>query len=147
MVVEVPPLRERPEDIPELLSSFLSDLCASSQRPVPRIPQRLVDLCQRYTWPGNARELHSVAKGLLASSDRSLLKVAALPDEIRYPAVPRRRGLSFTLPAEGLVLGELERHLIQQALERQGGNRTQAARMLGLSRQTLLYRMQKHGLR
>ncbi|NIQ19955.1 MAG: AAA family ATPase [Gammaproteobacteria bacterium] len=147
VVVEVPPLRDRPEDIPELLSNVLSDLCASSKRQVPRIPRRVVELCQRYSWPGNARELRCIAKRLLASSESARLKVAALPDEIRHPTLPRRGDDLFRLPPDGLNLGELERHLIQQALERQGGNRTQAARMLGLSRQTLLYRMQKHGLR
>lgn len=147
VVVEVPALRDRPEDVPELLSNVLSDLCASSKRQVPRISRRIVELCQRYSWPGNARELRSVAKRLLASSESARLKVAALPDEIRHPALPHRRDGLFRLPPEGVNLGELERHLIEQALERQGGNRTQAARMLGLSRQTLLYRMQKHGLR
>ncbi len=72
---------------------------------------------------------------------------SALPDEIRNPGAPHHERSPFQLPPGGVNLDELERDLIGQALERHRGNRTHAARALGLSRQTLLYRMQKHGLR
>lgn len=147
VIVEIPPLRQRSTDISELLSYLARESAVAAERPVPRVPRRLVELCQHYSWPGNLRELQCVVQRLLALSTRSRLDPSALPDDIRRPRAPRQREMPFELPPEGLNLEELERHLIRQALELHGGNRTHAARALGLSRQTLLYRMQKHGFR
>ncbi len=147
LTVEIPPLRQRRADISVLFSHFLRQIAASSDRPVPRVSRRVIGLCEHYSWPGNVRELRCVVERLLASNTASRLSPRALPDEIRCPRAPNHEGIPFQLPPEGLKLEELERDLIRQALDRQGGNRTHAARMLGLSRQTLLYRMQKHGLR
>ena len=147
LIVEIPPLRLRRGDVSVLFSHFLRQIAASSGRPVPRVPRRVIELCEHYHWPGNVRELRCVVERLLASNATSRLNPGALPDEIRRPTAPNHEALPFELPPEGLKLEELERHLIRQTLERHGGNRTHAARMLGLSRQTLLYRMKKYGLR
>lgn len=147
VIVEIPPLRTRLEDVPLLLSHFLQEAATSFGRPLPRIPRRVVELCENYHWPGNLRELQCVAERLFTSSPSSRLDANVLPDEIRYPKPPNHSAFSFELPPEGLKLNDLERYLIAQALELHSGNRTRAARMLGLSRQTLLYRMQKFGLR
>jgi len=147
LVVEIPPLHERREDIQELFVSCLGRVAKRTGRLTPRVPHRLIELLLQYSWPGNLRELECVAERLLVSCSTSRLDLSALPDEIRNPRVPHHERSPFQLPPEGVNLDELERHLIGQALERHGGNRTHAARALGLSRQTLLYRMQKHGLR
>jgi DNA-binding NtrC family response regulator len=147
LVVEIPPLRKRREDIRDLLDHCVGEAAEKMGRPMPSIPRRLVELSEGYSWPGNLRELRCVAARLVASYSKSKLDLSALPEEIRNPQAPEHEPVPFQLPPEGVNLDVLERHLIGQALERHGGNRTHAARALGLSRQTLLYRMQKHGYR
>ena len=101
---------------------------------------------ESYPWPGNVRELENTIERMVVLSRGEELSVEALPQKIRdADEAAGRTGIE--LPPQGLRLDELERDLIRQALERHGGNRTHAARDLGLTRNTLLYRMQKHGLR
>jgi DNA-binding NtrC family response regulator len=147
LVIEIPPLHDRREDLQELFVACLADVAKKTARSTPRITNRLVDLLQQYSWPGNLRELECVAERLLVSCSTSRLDPSALPEEIRTPRGPHHEKGRFPLPPEGVSLDDLEKQLIIQALERHGDNRTHAARTLGLSRQTLLYRMQKHGLR
>lgn len=143
--LQVPPLRERREDIPALVEHFVERFNREYRRNVKEIAEEAMDRMQRYTWPGNVRELRNVLERalILEASDR--LELSHLPAEIRLG----RRDVSsggIQLPEEGLVLDEVERSLIQQALARTEGNQSASARLLGLTRYQLRYRMEKFDL-
>jgi DNA-binding NtrC family response regulator len=142
----VPPLRDRRDDIPLLADHFLRRMQDKTGRKGLRIPPEAFSLFDRYPWPGNVRELENTIERLVVLSRDDQLGVQNLPEKIR--GVGESGGATgIKLPPHGVNLDELERDLICQALERNGGNRTKAAKDLGLTRNTLLYRMQKHGLR
>jgi two-component system NtrC family response regulator len=142
--ITVPPLRERREDIPLLAEHFLSKFGARSGRQRLRFPPETFQLFNRYAWPGNVRELENVVERMVVLSRDDTLALDTIPEPIAgsRPRVPG----TLALPAEGVNLDELERDFIRQALERTDGNRTHAAELLGVTRSTLLYRMQKFGV-
>jgi two-component system NtrC family response regulator len=144
--LKVPPLRDRREDIPLLAEHLLRKMIDKTGRQGLRLPPELFALFDRYAWPGNVRELENTIERMVVLSRDDQLDVGTLPEKIRgTPDGVSATG--FKLPPQGVRLDELERDLIRQALERNAGNRTKAAKDLGLTRNTLLYRMQKHGLR
>ncbi|MEX0615607.1 MAG: helix-turn-helix domain-containing protein, partial [Methylophaga sp.] len=98
---------------------------------------------QKYSWPGNVRELANLCQRLSLLQPGKLIRIDDLPAEMQEP-VPT--SAVFALPEAGIDLAQLELDLIEQALEKSAGNRSKAARLLGISRDTLLYRMQKYGL-
>ncbi|MFN7962798.1 MAG: sigma 54-interacting transcriptional regulator [Thermoanaerobaculia bacterium] len=143
--LEVPPLRERREDIEPLARHFVEEACRELGRPPLEVgPRALAELAAR-PWPGNVRELRNALQRLVVLSPRDFL---ILPSEIDAPplepAVPLHRG-----EAAGFVplsLSELEREHIRCTLEHTGGNQSEASRLLGLPRGTLRWRMAKLGL-
>ena len=140
--VRVPALRERPEDIPILSYYFLDTLGEGTQVP-KSISHRAMDCLLRYPWPGNVRELeHCVIN---ASAGRSLLFSWDLPDHIRnYGSA---EGAPAVKPqTTGRSLAEGERHRIMETLEAVRGNITQAAKVLRISRMTILKKMDKYGI-
>jgi two-component system NtrC family response regulator len=141
----VPPLRERKEDIPELIETlFQRAKDRHGMRDVrlsPAVHQRLIS----YRWPGNVRQLENVLERLLVLSSSDLITAEDLPEELLL-ASGSTTMLGPDLPEEGISLEAIERELISRALEKFGGNQTQAARYLDISRRTLIYRMEKHGL-
>ncbi|WP_421621366.1 sigma-54 interaction domain-containing protein [Alkalilimnicola ehrlichii] len=144
--LELPALRERPADIPVLLDHFLQALARHHDLPAPRLQPDALRCLQRYPWPGNVRELRNTCERLVVLHAGRTLTAGALPPEIQQAAAAAPRANGFRLPAGGIQMDELEADLIRQALERTGGNRSQAARLLGLTRDTLLYRMKKYDL-
>jgi two-component system NtrC family response regulator len=137
--ITLPPLRERRGDIKLLAQHFLSRF--STDKELSADSQKLLD---DYHWPGNVRELQNTIERATILSRGKIIGPEDLPAEIR-------QGVSLSsdairLPAEGVALEKVERELITQALERTGGNRTKAAELLGISRHTLLYRIEKYGL-
>jgi DNA-binding NtrC family response regulator len=122
--IHLTPLRERAEDVAPLALYFVERLARDLKRGSPTLSAEAVEILQAYSWPGNVRELRNVLERALISTD----------------------DYAVALPAEGIRLDELERQLIRQALGRTGGNVTRAAKLLGLSRDTLRYRLEKHGL-
>ncbi len=140
--ITLPPLRDRPGDIRLLVAHVLVRQGAPPDKVTPAAMAEL----ERYAFPGNVRELeHTIERALiLAGSDpiEPVHLAFSRPDQLREGEawVPR-------IPPEGLSLEALERELILQALERASGNKSQAARLLGLTRRTLYSRMEKHGLR
>lgn len=142
--VHLPPLRERPEDIAPLALHFVDILCRELRLPERHIAPDALRALERYDWPGNARELRNVLERILLLEDAEVIEVSHLPPELRNAIEHGER--TFVLPPDGLSLDELERELICQALERTGGNKTGAARLLGLSRDTLRYRLEKYGI-
>jgi DNA-binding NtrC family response regulator len=146
--ITIPPLRERREDIPLLAERFLRRFASESGSRVtaisPEAMRKLVD----YHWPGNVRELENVIERSLLYADGPVLE----PDHIRLDYAPRRNanGLHAAsadgfLP-EGVTLEQYEQQLIREALRRAGGNKSQAARLLGLTRNALRYRLSQMGI-
>jgi two-component system NtrC family response regulator len=145
--LHVPPLRERPEDIPPLALRFVSDLAPGRDVAVP--PLVMEDL-RRRPWPGNVRELKNACERLVVLCRGDEVSLEDLPPSPR-PAgekAPEEVLPSFPpLPAEGLSLVDLERRVIEQALRLKGGNITQTAAYLRIPRHVLVYRLEKYGIR
>jgi DNA-binding NtrC family response regulator len=144
--VKVPPLRDRSEDIPLLAKQFVTRLNKELNRRVEGITKGALRALGNYHWPGNVRELRNVIERVVILEADEWIRREHLPPEIRGEAGHSARSHAFTLPADGIVLEDVEADLISQALERTGGNQSRAARLLGLSRYALRYRMQKYGL-
>ncbi len=150
LTFEIPPLRDRRDDIPLLLRHFSDELGQRYGRPNLRVTPEAEALLSEYRWPGNVRELkHVIERAVLLETGaeiglRTLVPLLSV-DDAPSPTVAHEPS-GFVLPERGVDLGVVERDLIRQALERTGGNRTQAARLLGLSRDQLRYRIDKHGL-
>ncbi len=146
--IQMPPLREHPEDIPLLTAHFVAKFNQEMKRQVRGVSPAAMDQLAAYHWPGNVRELRNVVERafiLHASADE--LRPEHLPPEMRSGVVPpRREKPAPQVPTEGLVLDDVEKRLISEALERAAGNQSKAARLLGISRDTLRYRLKKHGL-
>jgi two-component system NtrC family response regulator len=143
--LRIPPLRERLGDVPILVEHFLVKHTQRHGRPVPRIEPDALDRLERYDWPGNVRELENLLERLVVLGRSETIAAADLPEALRRDA-PRFGGARMDLPPGGIVLEDVERGLIEEALRRSGGNQSAAARFLGISRQTLIYRMKKFGL-
>ena len=145
--ITIPPLRERREDIPLLAERFLHKFAAETGSRVEEISPEAMRKLVEYHWPGNVRELENVIERSLLYADGRVL----LPEHIRLDYAPRRAvngtagAVDGFLP-EGMTLDEYEQHLIREALRRAGGNKSQAARLLGLTRNALRYRLSQMGL-
>ncbi|MDE3126966.1 MAG: sigma-54-dependent Fis family transcriptional regulator [Gemmatimonadota bacterium] len=142
--VTIPPLRERPEDVAPLATHFVETLCRQLGQPPREIAPDALEALEDYSWPGNVREMENVLERVLLLEDEPVIRRAHLPSEFRAAAPAREK--AFVLPAGGFDLEQIEREFISQALDRTNGNKTQAARLLGLSRDTLRYRLEKYGI-
>ncbi len=145
--LELPPLRERRGDVPLLLEHFLTTLAERHGVAAPRPVGEAVRMLEAHGWPGNVRELRNLCERLVVLRPGQEIRPRDLPPEI--VAADTGGGVAqtlFQLPSQGIRLVELEAELIRQALERTGGNRSRAAELLGLTRDTFLYRMKKHAL-
>jgi DNA-binding NtrC family response regulator len=142
--LELPPLRDRPGDIPLLLEGLGSQAARTHGQRPPRYTVMALRLLRRYTWPGNLRELRNLCERMAILSPGREVAPEDLPLEIRRGDAPRGNAPGFQLPSTGINLNDLEAELIRQALALAAGNKSRAARLLGLTRDTLLYRMEKH---
>jgi len=145
VTIELPPLRERREDIPLLLQHFLRKHCERYQLAIPSLTDDATDLLTRYTWPGNVRELENAIERLVVLGKSDVIRTEDLPSNIRQ-AKSRVSAINLKLPDEGINLEEVEREILIQSLERHEWNQTRAAHYLNISRKTLIYRMEKFGL-
>jgi two-component system NtrC family response regulator len=143
--LELPPLRERREDVPELAQHLFRKHKEKHDLPALRLDPAVISWLSAYRWPGNVRELENVIERLVVLSAGDVVGPDDLPPEIRSkPSV--RESFELHLPEEGVSLEGVERELLLRALEKFNWNQTQAARYLDISRRTLIYRMEKHGL-
>jgi two-component system NtrC family response regulator len=144
----LPPLRERPEDIPQLVEHFFVRSVRKHGRGDLVLPPALMPYFAAYRWPGNIRELENLVERLVVLARTNEITLADLPEKVRTqrPASPAEL-LQLELPAQGISLDSVERELIWKALERFDWNQTHAARYLDISRKTLIYRMEKYGIR
>ncbi len=135
--LRIPPLRERPEDVPVLAAHFLRRFAARFGMPVEAPGQALLDRLRAHAWPGNVRELENALESLVALSPDGALDLSLLPG----PAAPAAAPLGLKQRVEAY-----ERGLVAEALRAAAGNRTEAARALGISRVTLHDKLNKYGL-
>jgi len=144
--LELPALRQRHDDIPELVSHFFLKAKDRVGRPNCVLPAALLPYFQRYHWPGNIRELENVVERLVVLSVNDEITMADLPDYLKKEQGPSE-AYNLNLQPDGISLESVERDLIQRAMEKCHWNQSQAARYLDISRKTLLYRLEKHGIR
>ncbi len=150
-VVEIvlPPLRERASDIPLLAAAFLKESAAANSKNVDAISPEAMEAMQAYSWPGNVRELKAAIERAVVLSRGSVINLRDLPPDVRQPS---RGGTgaagsgTLSLSTPGLTVQEAEKQVIVQALRETGGNRTEAARRIGLSRRTLHRKLHEYQL-
>lgn len=143
--LRIPPLRERRDDLPELIHVLFQRARERHGLPRAQLSPAVTRRLTAYRWPGNVRQLENMLERLLVLSSNDLIKEADLPEELLVESTMPSATLKH-LPEQGISLEAVERELIVRALERFEGNQTHAARFLDISRRTLIYRMEKHGL-
>jgi transcriptional regulator with PAS, ATPase and Fis domain len=145
--IRLPPLRERPDDISELLEHFVTELGpAVLGRPAAGISREARDLLLAYSWPGNVRELRNAVERALILSDGRMIRPEHVPTTVDAPMVTPPAAVDRDFPPHGVDLEDTERALVEQALRHAGQNKSKAARLLGLTRTKLYTRMQRFGL-
>lgn len=144
--IDVPPLRERREDIPVLIDYFLKKHTKNASRPISGLTPDTKKLMNEYSWPGNVRQLESAIERAILLSEGDLITTEDLPTEVRQDVGPASEG-AFKLPSEGINFEDVERNLITQAMEQTDYNITKAAKLLGLTFRTLQYRLEKFGIK
>ncbi|MDP3010838.1 MAG: sigma-54 dependent transcriptional regulator [Methylococcales bacterium] len=144
--LELPSLAQRTEDIEHLIKHFLALFADTYSIVTPRFSKSALKMLKAYSWPGNIRELRNLCERLSILLAGRTIEPENLPLEFIRTSETANKTTGFMLPETGLELDALEANLIHQALNRTQGNRSKSARLLGLSRDTLIYRMQKHGV-
>jgi len=143
--IEVPPLRERREDVPMLVNHALGKFASQLGRPIPTITQPAMMRLVAYSWPGNVRELLNVVQKMLVMGEAAdVVDVRDVPEEVRADGAQETPGLGSLA---GVGLDRLEKVAIRQTLAMTGGNREQAAQLLGIGERTLYRKLKEYGLR
>ena len=147
--IELPPLREKREDIPELVGHFVEKFCAQAGRSLI-VSEKAMELLERYSWPGNVRELEHTIERAVALERTDQIQPERLPEQVTNYN-PARVANALDLPDEGINLtahlDQLEKTYLLEALRRTGGNQTRAAEILQLSVRSLRHLLDKHGIR
>jgi DNA-binding NtrC family response regulator len=141
--IDIAPLRERKEDISDLARLFLTRFCGEAGKPVEDIAPAAMQVLVNYHWPGNVRELQNIMERACALAKGTILQSSDIHLDIR--ASKAANGTNNFLP-EGMTLEQWEDEMIRESLRRANGNKSQAARLLGLSRNALRYRLSKIGI-
>jgi DNA-binding NtrC family response regulator len=148
--IHIPPLRERKEDIPLLVEHFIQRYNTQFRKKVEQVSQDGMKLIMSYSWPGNIRELKNAIERAMILVDQDRIDVAHLPIRIADPStasMPHASGTTLVcLPSQGAGLEDIEKNLLEQALQHAHGNKTRASRLLKISRDTLRYKVKKHHL-
>jgi two-component system, NtrC family, response regulator PilR len=147
--IEIPPLRERRQDIPALAEHFRLDVNGREGRAVPGFALDVMQRLCAYEWPGNVRELENLVERLVVMAGNRMVQIDDLPSQLRTSVVDLDAG-TLDLPSGGVdlrvLLMQLEEKLIGQALERTGGNRNRAAELLGMNRTTLVEKLRRRNV-
>ncbi len=144
--LHLPPLRERPEDIPLLTSHLLEKLGKKNRKEVPAVHPAFLRALHRHDWPGNVRELENVLERALILCRSGTLRPEDLPPQLKGAARESRSLDDLSSAAKHPSLEEAEKQALIQALEAHGGHREKTANALGISRRTLQYKLSKYGL-
>jgi DNA-binding NtrC family response regulator len=147
--IEIPPLRERRQDIPALAEHFRADVNAREGRSVPGFALDVIQRLGAYEWPGNVRELENLVERLVVVASNRMVVINDLPAHLRTTVVDLENA-TLDLPESGvdlrIFLTQLEERLIAQALERTGGNKNRAAELLGMNRTTLVEKLRRRNV-
>lgn len=158
--IDVPPLRERGDDILILANHYISRFREQLRKRIRGLNPEVEHIFRNYSWPGNVRELRNVIERVMILEDNELITTTYLPrDLVANLTIPEKttfaddhpdtnvsqehETIEFLLPLEGVSIDEVENSLVRQAMARSGGNQTQAAKLLGISRDQLRYRLKK----
>jgi len=156
--IDLPPLRERKADIPDLVNHFLEQFNREFKKNTLRVTPEAMTCLTRHDWPGNVRELRNVIERVMILEDRDEVDVVDLPEDIVHRSHDgdviteaaatdaKDAAALIRLPEAGISLRDVQVELLRQALERTGGNQTKAALLLRISRDTLRYKMKSFGL-
>jgi two-component system, NtrC family, response regulator AtoC len=142
--IRLPPLRERTSDIPALVKTFVDEFNRQFGKKITEVAPETLELLKAYRWPGNVRELRNLIERTVLLADGPVLTPAMLPAQITGRG--GSPGPAVELGVEGLDFESLERSLLEAALRRAEGNRTEAGRLLGMSRHQVRNRLKKYGL-
>ncbi len=147
ILIEIPPLRERAEDIPMLIDHFKRKLSEKFQRNYPPLEPAAVDKLMAYHWPGNVRELENTLERLLVLTEKGRIEVSDLPRNLLSPPANIEQLEGVSLPKEGISIEDVEKKLIHDALARTGGHILRASKLLGMTYKTLQYRIKKYHIK
>ena len=142
VTIRLPPLRERAEDIPQLVKSFTEHYCSKHRRQKKRFSPEAVGIFRTLPWPGNVRQLRNIVERLVVTIPRQTISVADLRAALGSSGRPNR---TFSI-RPGMSLAQVEAELIRQTLLNVTSNRTEAAKKLGISRRALQYKIKRYGL-
>jgi two-component system, NtrC family, response regulator AtoC len=151
--LSLPPLRERLDDVPDLVDHFVRDFAVKLRKPIRGVTPEAMKVLTRHRWPGNVRELRNALERAVLLEEGSFVTTAYLP-ELHADARPTVTGRSsarpaapsVVLPPEGTSLERVEEELVRQAMAMAGGNQTKAARLLDISRDALRYKLKKFNI-
>jgi two-component system NtrC family response regulator len=149
-MIDLPPLRERMQDLELFVAAFIDEFNQEMGKNLEKVSDEALERMKHYHWPGNIRELRNVIERGMVLCDGRQIQVAHLPGELcDSAAVLSGPTLSTALPPEGVnledMVSQLERRLIEEALAKTGGNQSEAAEILSISRDQLRYRLEKYG--
>jgi len=147
--IEIPPLKDRPEDVVPLIDHFVQHYAREIKKDVRGFDAAASQLLARHPWPGNVRELRNCVERAVLLATGPTLSVSDLPPDLRRgaaPAAAAERAVGIALPEGGVVLDELLKSLLDQALLRSGGNKSRAADLLGIHRDQVRYWVKKYEL-
>lgn len=144
VTVEIPPLRQRREDIPLLADFFLKPYAQKNRRLIKGFTPRATDLLMRYDWPGNVRELENIIERAVIMARGEMITPLEFPVDLQNLDEDLKESRIDLTP--GRSLKEIEKEMILRTLEEAGGNRTHAARILGISRRTLQLKLKEYGI-
>jgi DNA-binding NtrC family response regulator len=142
--LRMPALREQPEDVPLVAGHYLAQFAEEFNKPLKKLSPEAARMLQQYHWPGNVRELRNVIERLVILEHADVVLPEHLPAELRLGTRSNSRSI-IQLPSEGVALTDVERELVCQAMERAGGNQSNAADLLGIERDALRRRLIKYG--
>jgi transcriptional regulator with PAS, ATPase and Fis domain len=144
--VHVPPLRERRDDVPLLVEHFIRRYSGQFRRPISEITPEALTVMRDYPWPGNVRELQNVIERLVGLSEGPVIDVNDLPLDLLFPDRRGRVKEAEALPLKQAT-EEFEREIVLRVLERVGWNQSEAARLLGVHRNSLKVKLERWGIR
>jgi len=147
VAIRMPPLRDRRDDILPLTRYFIQKYNESLHKSVQKLSSDVESFLLAYDWPGNVRELRNVVERAMILGEGDVLVMEHLPlDVLGQAGASGVTSKDFRLPPEGISMEKVEEDFVRQALDMTGGNQTKAARLLGISRDSLRYRMQKFAI-
>ena len=144
--IEVPPLRERKQDIPPLVASFVKQFAQQMRKDEPSIAPEAFEKMMEYSWPGNVRELQNCIEYAVVLARQNVIGVKELPAEVQLPPALQRTERSLLQQGGAQSLDEVERSAILQALAQCHGNKKKAAELLGIQRPTLYNKLKRYAI-